>query len=77
MFSKAVVSKTTEMWEEDRESIVNTSYSGNRTNQSVKVFKTTKSTDAYGAQFHHVGHDQINHHRTKGAIQFHDLLAYI
>ena len=68
-FSKAVVSKTTEMWEEDRECILNTGFSGNETNQSVELFKSTKSTDARGAQFHHVGRDQINYHVTKGAIR--------
>jgi hypothetical protein len=57
------------MWEEDRESIVNIGFSGNETSRSVEVFKPTKSTDARGAQFHHVGRDQINYHETKGAIR--------
>jgi hypothetical protein len=63
----------------NRMSIINTSpraahtsdtgFGGNEAHRSVEAFHDAKNIDARGAQFNHVGHDQINYHGTTGTIQ--------
>lgn len=43
-------------------------FNGNETHRSIEVFRDAKNTDIRGAQFNHVGRDQINYHGTTGAI---------
>lgn len=46
-----------------------TDISGNETDRSINLFAGANNTDTRGALFNNVGRDQINHHRTTGAIQ--------